>query len=269
MQKVTVRFFAALVLSALTLASCTKENVQVSSTNPPPFEMIAHRGFDAQFPEDTVLAAEEAMKLGAVPECDVQFTADGEMVVIHDDTVDRTTDGTGKVSELNYSYIETLDAGSYMSKEYANVRIPKFAEYLDAVKDAELIYPEIKSYRKIEDIATFTKTILDCGFESKATIQSFDYTTVLPEIRKLSDKVRVGALCSTQEDFNKNLEIAKQDTNSILLISTKIATPENLESCENAGLDVAVWTIKTQKQLNSLYKIGYRKFMLSSYMNVN
>ena len=186
--------------------------------------------------------------------------------IIHDDTVDRTTDGTGTVSQLKYSYIAALDAGVKKSSKFAGIRIPKFTDYLDAVKGAKQIYPEIKTYRTTEDIAVFTQTLLDKGFEQKATIQSFAYPITLPEIRKLSRKIRVGALCSDQAQFDENLIIAKKDPNSMMLISTKIATAENLTACKNANLPVAVWTVNTQDQLKDLLALGYDKLMLSQYM---
>jgi len=266
MRKGVYFLFIVILIIGLTSAGCGNKSKEIKGNAAATFEMIAHRGFNNQFPEDTIYAAEEAMKLGANPECDVQFTADGEMVVIHDDTVDRTTDGTGTVSQLKYSYIAALDAGVKKSSKFAGIRIPKFTDYLDAVKGAKQIYPEIKTYRTTEDIAVFTQTLLDKGFEQKATIQSFAYPITLPEIRKLSRKIRVGALCSDQAQFDENLIIAKKDPNSMMLISTKIATAENLTACKNANLPVAVWTVNTQDQLKDLLALGYDKLMLSQYM---
>ncbi len=256
------------LITTLMFPGCTTKELTSTANTKPVFELIAHRGFDGQFPENTILAAQEAMKLGANLECDVQFTSDGEMVVIHDDTLERTTDGSGTVSKLKYSYIEKLDAGSKFSSKYKGLKVPKFTDYLEVVKGAQHIYPELKTYRKDEDIAVFTKTIIDCGFEEKATIQSFYYHKVLPEIRKISNKIRVGALCSDQSTFDYFFEIAKNDSNSIMLISTKIATAENLAKCKDNKLDVAVWTIKDEAQLKKLLGLGYNKLMLSKYMEV-
>jgi glycerophosphoryl diester phosphodiesterase len=71
-----------------------------------------HRGGAAVVPEDTILGFQEGLKYGdAVIECDVHSTLDGELVVMHDETVDRTTDGTGRINELSYAEIQRLDAG--------------------------------------------------------------------------------------------------------------------------------------------------------------
>jgi glycerophosphoryl diester phosphodiesterase len=264
------RFMAVIMFSTvLLLAGCSKSKPVDTLKEKAVFELIAHRGFDSQFPENTILAAQEAISLGANLECDVQFTLDGVMVVIHDDELQRTTDGKGIVSKTEYSYIEKLDAGSKFSNKYKGLKVPKFIDYLEAVKTAQHIYPELKTYRNNEDITVFTKTILDKGFEGKATIQSFAYPIVLPEIRRVSSKVRVGALCSDQAAFDYNLDIAKKDTNSIMLISAKIATAENLSKCKENKVDVGVWTIKDEGQLKKLVDLGYNKLMLSKYMELN
>jgi glycerophosphoryl diester phosphodiesterase len=257
----------ALTTSLLTSA-CSKKDEAKEANSKPSFELIAHRGFDSQFPENTILAAQEAMKLGANLECDVQFTLDGVMVVIHDNELERTTDGKGIVSKTEYSYIEKLDAGLKFSSKYKGLKVPKFIDYLEAVKSAQHIYPELKTYRNNEDITAFTKTLIDKGFEGKATIQSFAYPMVLPEIRKVSGKITVGALCSDQAAFEYNLDIAKKDTNSIMLISAKIATAENLSKCKENKIDVGVWTIKDEGQLKKLVDLGYNKLMLSKYMEL-
>jgi glycerophosphoryl diester phosphodiesterase len=268
MRRKLLKLLAAFIVVPVLFSGCSKIKDSKPTAAKEGFELIAHRGFDSQFPENTILAAQESMKLGANPECDVQFTLDGVMVVIHDDGVERTTDGTGIVKNLNYSSLEKLDAGVKFGSKYKGLKIPKFTEYLEAVKGAKHIYPELKSYRTDDDINTFTKTIIDNGFEDKATIQSFAYPMVLPNIRKISSKVRVGALCSDQSIFDYNLQIAKKDPNSIMLISTKIATAENLKKCKDNKLEVAVWTVKDESQLKSLFNLGYNKLMLSKYMEL-
>ncbi|HRQ89458.1 MAG TPA: glycerophosphodiester phosphodiesterase family protein [Bacteroidia bacterium] len=93
--------------------------------------LCAHRGAMTSHPENTLEAFAEAIRLGAAMiEFDVQLTRDGAMVLMHDATVDRTTDGTGKVSELTLAEIRKLDAGSKKAPEFAGVRVPTFSETL-------------------------------------------------------------------------------------------------------------------------------------------
>ncbi|MFW5830662.1 MAG: glycerophosphodiester phosphodiesterase [Prolixibacteraceae bacterium] len=94
--------------------------------------LCAHRGAMGTHPENTLLAFREAVKAGAhMIEFDVQLTKDNKMVVIHDGTVNRTTNGTGKVSELTFAEIRKLDVGSWKSPEFAGERIPTLDETLN------------------------------------------------------------------------------------------------------------------------------------------
>jgi glycerophosphoryl diester phosphodiesterase len=94
--------------------------------------LCAHRGAMETHPENTIPAFREAVKAGAhMVEFDVQLTKDNELVVMHDATVDRTTNGTGKVSELTLAEIKNLDAGSWKSPEFKGLQVPTFREVLD------------------------------------------------------------------------------------------------------------------------------------------
>jgi len=92
--------------------------------------IVAHRGLDEHALENTVPALAAALDLGLAVEFDVRFTADREVVVIHDATVDRTTNGTGGVADMSLSEIQDLDAGSWFSPRFAGERVPTLAELL-------------------------------------------------------------------------------------------------------------------------------------------
>ncbi len=111
--------------------------------------VAAHRGWKTKYPENTVPAFRAAMELGVDQlECDVRVTLDGELVVIHDATVDRTTNGKGRVCEKTFAEIRTLDAGSYMGEEFRGTQIPTFREFMELVKDHPTITldVELKEY---------------------------------------------------------------------------------------------------------------------------
>jgi glycerophosphoryl diester phosphodiesterase len=87
--------------------------------------VVAHRGMVSGFPENTLAAFHQAMELGFTAiEIDLRATADGHIVVMHDDTVDRTTSGHGKVSELTLADIRSLDAGSHAGPQFAGHKVP-------------------------------------------------------------------------------------------------------------------------------------------------
>ncbi|MBE9518576.1 MAG: glycerophosphodiester phosphodiesterase, partial [Bacteroidetes bacterium] len=93
--------------------------------------ICAHRGAMDTHPENTIAAFKEAVHLGAhMIELDVRMTLDGHLLVLHDQTVDRTSNGKGEISELSLEEVKQLDAGSWKSKKFAGERIPTFKEAL-------------------------------------------------------------------------------------------------------------------------------------------
>src|SRR5688500_16528220 len=94
--------------------------------------VIAHRGASSYAPENTLAAFDLAIEMGARHlELDVHLTRDDHVVVIHDDTVDRTTGGVGPVAEQTLAELKSLDAGSWFGEKFAGQRIPTFAEVLE------------------------------------------------------------------------------------------------------------------------------------------
>jgi glycerophosphoryl diester phosphodiesterase len=106
---------------------------------------IAHRGASQVAPENTLAALRAAREMGADGvELDVSLSADGEVVVIHDDTVDRTTDGQGLVRHLWLDSLKSLDAGSWFGPRFAGERIPTLREVLEWAQDGTLLNIELK-----------------------------------------------------------------------------------------------------------------------------
>lgn len=97
--------------------------------------LVNHRGLSPGFPENTLAAFRNSIAMGVdAIEIDMRTTKDGEIVILHDPTLERTTDGTGPVSELTLAEVKALDAGSYESPEFAGERIPTYEETLALVK---------------------------------------------------------------------------------------------------------------------------------------
>lgn len=98
--------------------------------------IYAHRGFSGEYPENTMIAFQRAYELGVDGiELDVQMTKDGELVVIHDECIERTTDGIGYVKDFSFRQLRQLDAGSWFHPRFAGERIPALAEVLDWLSD--------------------------------------------------------------------------------------------------------------------------------------
>lgn len=105
----------------------------------------AHRGASASHPENTLAAFRAALDVGADSvEFDVRLSRDGHPVVIHDDTVDRTTNGTGAVADLTLDQLRELDAGIWKQPEFAGERIPTLYETLEVLAEADRINMELK-----------------------------------------------------------------------------------------------------------------------------
>ena len=113
--------------------------------NPADIMVIAHRGAAGNAPENTLAAIEEALRQGAVAiEVDLHQSADGVVVAIHDDTVDRTTNGEGKVGDLTIAQLKALDAGGWFDSKFAGERIPTLEEVLRAVPEETALILEVK-----------------------------------------------------------------------------------------------------------------------------
>jgi glycerophosphoryl diester phosphodiesterase len=114
--------------------------------------IFAHRGSSAYAPENTLASFELAVKQHAdAIELDATLSADGQVVVIHDDTVDRTTNGTGLIKSLDLSELKFLDAGVKFNPTYQSERIPTLAEVFEAVGQQILIDVELKNYTSPTD----------------------------------------------------------------------------------------------------------------------
>lgn len=116
-----------LLAAAMLMASCA--NTETQQRN---IEVVVHRGANALAPENTMPSADSALIHGATwIEVDVRTTADGVMYNLHDDELERTTNGTGKISESTAAYIDSLDAGSWFSEEYKGLKVPTMASMLE------------------------------------------------------------------------------------------------------------------------------------------
>jgi len=122
-------------LYILLLASCFITCQAPPPPPPPSPHLLAHRGLSQHAPENTLPAFAAAVDLGLDIEVDVFQTADKQLVVIHDDTVDRTTNGTGKVTEQTLAELRALDAGWWFAPDYRGIQIPTFEEVLRLVKN--------------------------------------------------------------------------------------------------------------------------------------
>ncbi|MBN1642744.1 MAG: glycerophosphodiester phosphodiesterase [Anaerolineae bacterium] len=161
---------------------------------------IAHRGASGHAPANTLSAFVLAADMGADGiELDVHLSSDGEVVVIHDGTVDATTDGRGRVSEMPLRALQGLDAGSWFGPQFAGERIPLLSEVFEHVGRRLLVNVEIKAspgYHPPALEAEVVRLIEDCGMLERVIVSSFSLRS-LRRVRSLNPHIPLGWLHST------------------------------------------------------------------------
>ena len=160
--------------------------------------VVAHRGYSSVTPENTLAAVASGWRSGADwVEIDVATSADGEPYVLHDNTVDRTTDGTGALPSLTAPYLDGLDAGSWFSPAFAGQILPQMAPVLDEIDlgTADLLL-EIKGPETRAELERIIGDVRARGLLGRTLLQSFD-EQVLRDSRAIAPDLRLGLLRST------------------------------------------------------------------------
>jgi len=148
--------------------------------------VIAHRGGSSLAPENTLAAFKKAIVLGAdYVEIDVRQTKDRSLICIHDSTVDRTTDGKGKIEDLTLEEVKSLDAGSWFSKDCQGERVPTLKEVLSLCKDKIHVYLDHKEGNTEE----IWKTIREAGMTGSVVV--YNRVAELKEWKRIAPEVPV------------------------------------------------------------------------------
>ena len=219
---------------------------------------VAHRGYSSIAPENTLAAYRLAKEMGFVfVECDVSFTADGVPVLLHDNTIDRTSNGSGKVTALTYEQLLQYDFGSWKGAEYAGTKIPTFEEFIALCKELNLYpYIELKSngnYTK-NNVKNLVKIVEEYGMTENSTWISFN-ATYLNYVKIANDTARLGYLKNsdaTQAVINtaNGLRTAKNEV--FLNLNYSVLTPSGVLRAASNGLAVEVWTVNDVAALQKL-----------------
>ena len=172
----------------------------------------AHRGFCSRYPENTMLAFEKALAEGVDGiENDVQLTKDGEIIILHDESIDRTTDGKGWVKDLTLAQVKELNANEKFGDAFPVQRIPTLREYLELVKNEPVLTNiEMKTgvFQYLEMEQLLVDLLREYKVEDRILITSFNHFTIMrmkklaPELGPLRelDPAPGGALEAYQQD---------------------------------------------------------------------
>jgi glycerophosphoryl diester phosphodiesterase len=214
-------------------------------------KVIAHRGASAYAPENTLAAFRKAKELGAAwIECDVQLTKDSEAVIFHDNRLNRTTNGSGKLKWKTYDALSTLDAGN-------GEKIPTLQETLECLNHLSLsLHLEIKpSFGRVRKTTETVMNILNQMplKNGELCISSFS-PSMLYAIRALNPNVPLGMALDRWNPFWKR----NADRLSCISIhcSKDILTPKRIMDIKNTGRQVLAYTVNTREEAEALYQMG-------------
>ncbi len=224
--------------------------------------VIAHRGFSGKAPENTLVAVRRAIELGAdMVEIDVGLTRDGHVVVLHDETLDRTTDGEGLLSEATLEEVRKLDAGSWFAPEFAGEKVPTLAEVLDLVRGRILMNVEIKGEAVSDETAAgiadkVLQLVRARDMEDEIVISSFE-PEALRQMRELDAHVMTASLYN-KELHNKMGPVEVMDAvgSNGFNLSQRRVNRKIVRACHEAGRPVAVYTVNKKAKMRCLIAIG-------------
>lgn len=226
-------------------------------------EVIAHRGFSAEFPENTLPALLGAIDAGAnALEWDIQVTSDGVPILFHDDDLDRTTDGRGPVGGLTSQELARLDAGSWFSNDFVGTRIPTLEGALAHLSGSEAhLYPELKAVRSFADIDPILALLRASGSWPRITLISLDHE-LLDEIRSRDPEIHLGWVVSRERDMERCIRKVESDRRALLDPRARLLldTPSRTRDIVAAGIPLATWTVDEVETARSLYDLGVRRF---------
>jgi len=212
-----------------------------------PMVVIAHRGDHTQVPENTIASYQHAIAVGAdYVEVDLRTTSDGHLVVMHDETVDRMTNGSGKVKELSYKTIRSLKVADKSKPGSASFRVPSFEEVLNTCKGRINIYLDFKD----ADVKTVYSLLKSKGMDKHVAVyinaesHYTDWKNIAPAVPLISsipgfrkqvnqlisflDKFQVSAIDGSPGDYDEEMMsvIRKRNVQVWLDVQEKIETPE-------------------------------------------
>lgn len=217
---------------------------------------FAHRGFSGKYPENTMLAFSKAIEIGADGiELDVQLTKDNVPIIIHDEKIDRTTNGTGFVVDYTYEELKQFDA-SYIFKDFGFNHIPTLEEYFELVKDYDII-TNIELKTGINEYLGIEKIVLDLirkyNISEKIIISSFNHFSVL-RMKELAPDMKYGFL---SEDWiidagtyvsNQNVSCYHPRYNNLI--------PSVIKDLKENNLEINTWTVNEEKDMRYLIENG-------------
>jgi glycerophosphoryl diester phosphodiesterase len=222
-------------------------------------EIIAHRGFSARAPENTLSAMEAALDTGVESvEFDLRAAACGTPVLFHDPMLGRTTNGVGPLQRRPLPHLKALDAGSWFSPDFSGERVPTQEEALANLKGRVYrVYQDIKGYREIEDLDRMVSITRDAGMADATVFVSSDWV-IMNRLRRIAPDIQQAYLVENPENLPEALDRAIVDGGSPLdvEIGTALANPEGIREALREGVEVMAWTVDDPAQASAALEMG-------------
>lgn len=223
--------------------------------------MIAHRGDTSTAPENTMAAFQSALLRGyKAVETDVQFTKDNVPVILHDSTINRTSNGSGRIMDLTFDEVRQYDFGSWKSEAYADEKIPSFQEFIEFCKENSVHpYIELKTtitQNDIEKIQKLLEIVSVAGMQKDVSWFSFSYNLV-EMVKDVDPTADIGVVLHggdvVTEQFIEKMKNLKTGLNTVFFshYARKI-TPVVLERCKEEQIQLVARNIKNIQSLYAL-----------------
>ncbi len=222
------------------------------------FYNVAHRGFSATAPENTLTAFEKGIEAGAnMLEMDVMMTADSQVIVFHDFRLGRTTNGSGLVKALTFNHIKNLDAGTWFSQKYRMERVPLLEDVLEMTKGRVRLNIEMKHRRHngVYALVDRCEKIVDRHRMNEEVIFSSFNLEALRYLHYKAPKLRIAPLY--RHNLNPSprsfpLQYAAQGVvlNHLFLNRTTV------QQFHNLGIGVFVYTVNSSSRIEKMMRMG-------------
>ncbi len=210
---------------------------------------VNHRGYSAEAPENTLPAYRLSRLKGfKYAETDVRFTSDGKAVLLHDNSVDRTSNGSGDICTLSYSKVRSLDFGSWRSGVFKGTVIPSFDEFLALCASIGLEpYIELKVGTK-EQIHELVNMVEKYGLKERSTYISFQ-KSLLEFVLEMNPSARVGLLCGDLTKLVISNASSLKLTDNDVYIGSSDYSEEAIKLCRDSQIPLNVWTVNSKNEI--------------------
>lgn len=233
------------VLALFFIISCSTQDKTVMNTG--------HRGASAYAPENTISAMKKAIEMRAdYVELDVQETADGVIILLHDNTLERTAGVDKYIWEMNYDDLSEYEAGAWFDEKYKGEPIPTLQEVIEAVNGKLKLNIELKTNGYEKQLADRTvEVVKENGFADECIFTSFDFSQA-DRVKEIDPSLKAGYIFET---LPENVDVFKSNID-VLSVYYKLVDENFMEKAGKNNKEVHVWTVNKKDEMKRLIDLG-------------